>query len=541
MTGRVFTKLLLAFLLVLSLGTAVLDFSVRRIVQRSLLGGARQLYARQAAILARQAAQTPAAALPAVVEAQALAARADVTVLDRNGHTAARALEAGADETIPETVSAGQYTIEYRFSLGVLHGISRLLREDLLWASLLAFLFAAAMAAVLARRAAVRLGRIMRFAQRIAAGDLSARVEEARLDEISEVAHTLDGTAAKLQESFRALEDSRGELLVLLHSIPEAVLGVSAGGQVTWSNGKMQALSPAAARAGRSLVECLRDPEVLRAVETAQRERAVGRGRATNIAPGRAFAVSAAPMGEGGAVVMLQDVTDAERAELVRRDFVANVSHDLRTPLTSISGYVETVLDEPLPEQAREFLGIVLRNANRMNRLTADLLALATVESPDYRLHLRPMQAEALLQDAVGSLEDLARETGLVLEQEPVPPELAVLADEDALHQVFTNLLENAMKYGRGGKRVRIGARAAGPTVEFWVRDWGPGIASEHIQRIFERFYRVDKARSRESGGTGLGLAIVKHIVQAHGGAVWAESELGQGTRFCFTLRRAET
>ena len=539
MTGRVFTKLLLAFLLVLSLGTAVLDFSVRRIVQRSLLGGAGQLFAREADTLARQAAETPEAVLPAIVRAQASAARADVTVRDREGKVAARAFAAGGDETMPVTVSAGPYTVEYRFSLGVLHGISRLLRQDLLLASLLAFFFATAMAAVLARRAAMRLGRIMRFAHRIAAGDLSARVEEGRLDEISEVAHALDQTAAKLQESFRALESSRGELLVLLHSIPEAVMGVSAAGQVTWSNGIMQALSPAAARAGRSLVECVRDPEVLRTVETAQRERVMGRGRATNIVPGRAFAVSAAPMGQGGAVVMLQDVTDAERSDLVRRDFVANVSHELRPPLTSIRGYVETVLDEPLPEPAREFLNIVLRNANRMNRLTADLLALATVESGDYRLRLRPVRVEVLLQDAVDSLHGMAGDLEMTLEREPVPPDLAVAADEDALHQVFTNLLENAMKYGRGGKRVRVGARAAAGAVEFWVRDWGSGIGSEHIQRIFERFYRVDKARSRESGGTGLGLAIVKHIVQAHGGAVWAESELGQGTTLCFTIPEA--
>ena len=313
----------------------------------------------------------------------------------------------------------------------------------------------------------------------------------------------------------------------------EPVIGVGPGGLVTWSNQKMRAISTV--REGRPLVECLRDPEVLQAVSTAQKGRALGRGRATGIAPGRAYAVSAAPMPTGGAVVVLYDVTDVERAERTRRDFIANVSHELRTPLTSITGYVETVLDEELPDQAREFLSIVMRNAKRMNRLTADLLALASVEASDYRLHLRPVPASELLNEIAATLGGMPAETGIPLSLDPAPA-TPVLADRDALEQVFGNLIENAMKYGKAGGRVAIGARDGGREVEFHVRDWGQGMAQEHLQRIFERFYRVDKARSRDSGGTGLGLAIVKHIVLAHGGRVWAESELGAGTTFFFTL-----
>ena len=229
---------------------------------------------------------------------------------------------------------------------------------------------------------------------------------------------------------------------------------------------------------------------------------------------------------------MLHDVTRIEAAEKSRRDFIANVSHELRTPLTSIQGYVETLVEDPVPkpETTREFLGVILKNATRMNRLTEDLLALASVESPDYKLAAQPIRASALVQDAIESLGGMVVDSGVELESAGAPDAL-VMADPDAMNQVFGNLIENALKYGKAGKRIRVGARLLEDEVEFFVQDFGPGIASEHLERIFERFYRVDKARSRESGGTGLGLAIVKHIVQAHGGRIWAESELGAGAR----------
>jgi two-component system phosphate regulon sensor histidine kinase PhoR len=230
-------------------------------------------------------------------------------------------------------------------------------------------------------------------------------------------------------------------------------------------------------------------------------------------------------------------VTAVEAAEKSRRDFIANVSHELRTPLTSIQGYVETIIEDPdsRPETTREFLGVILKNATRMNRLTEDLLALASVESPDYKLALQPARASALVEDAIDSLGGIVVDSGVELESAGAP-DSTVMADPDAMNQVFGNLVENALKYAKDGKRIRVGARLLENEVEFSVQDFGPGIASEHLGRIFERFYRVDKARSRESGGTGLGLAIVKHIVQAHGGRIWAESELGAGAAFHFTL-----
>ena len=411
-----------------------------------------------------------------------------------------------------------------------------LLRRDVLIATLISMVLATIMAALLAHRFSRRLDRIVTFASRIAAGELSARVEEGNLDEISEVAHALDATASRLEQSFHALDTNRRELEALLDSMQEAVVAVNAQGMVSWSNAIMQRISPSPVREGRSLVHTIRDPDVLACVEGALANREVHRGRATSVAPGRIYEISAAPTPGGGAVAVLHDVTEVERADRTRRDFVANVSHELRTPLTSISGYVETLLDGYHSEKdTRDFLSIILKNATRVNRLTEDLLALASVESGDYKLKTQPIRASALVDDAIESLTGMVLDSPVSLEAAEFTDEF-VLADPDALNQVFGNLVENAMKYGKSGQRVLIGATKLENQVEFFVRDFGAGIAFEHLDRIFERFYRIDKARSRDSGGTGLGLAIAKHIVLAHGGTIRAESELGAGATFLFTL-----
>jgi two-component system phosphate regulon sensor histidine kinase PhoR len=235
-------------------------------------------------------------------------------------------------------------------------------------------------------------------------------------------------------------------------------------------------------------------------------------------------------------VAVLHDLTESERLEKTRRDFIANVSHELRTPLTSIQGYTETLLDGTAENgHVREFLEIIRKNAIRMSRLTEDLLTLARVESGEQRFDPQPVSSAELLQDAIESFREIARSQGVDLIVEDSAAGF-VNADREAIHQVFSNLIDNAMKYAGGGKRVVLGARPAPDAVEFYVRDFGPGIPSEHLPRLFERFYRVDKARSRESGGTGLGLAIAKHVVLAHSGSIRAESELNHGSTFFFRL-----
>lgn len=390
--------------------------------------------------------------------------------------------------------------------------------------------------------------------------------------------------------------EQRYELERMLDSMPEAVAAVDAAGRLQWINDAMRSLLPdggeGSPRLGHALVHIVRDPEVLAAVDAALAGLAVAQERrARTVFPGRTFEVNAAPMPQGGAVVILRDITPAEQMERTQRDFVANVSHELRTPLTSITGYVETLVEEledaaereaveaeaasptytshltqlsrqdgitnapltatpgPLIAEQREFLGTILRNAQRMNRLIDDLLELSRVESDEYTVHLAPLQAPALMDEAILAVAGLLPEDGSVQLVPGGVVDATVKADADAAVRVLTNLLENAMKYGRNpaGTRVEVsatlgeeprreGATAAGAMVCFTVRDWGSGISSEHLGRLFERFYRVDKARSRDSGGTGLGLAIARRLVELQGGEIWCESEVGLGSAFRFTL-----
>jgi len=236
----------------------------------------------------------------------------------------------------------------------------------------------------------------------------------------------------------------------------------------------------------------------------------------------------------------LHDQTEIERVEKTRRDFIANVSHELRTPLTSIQGYAETLVEtEGVPEHVREYMEIIRKNAARMGRLTEDLLVLARVESGERNFKYELVTPQELLEDVLQTFYEMAQARWVsmsVLNTATSP----VFVDRDAIHQVFANLVENALKYGESGKEILVGACETPDGVQFFVRDFGEGIASEHLPRLFERFYRVDKARSRESGGTGLGLAIAKHVVRAHGGSIKAESELNHGSTFYFTLPRQE-
>ena len=411
------------------------------------------------------------------------------------------------------------------------------LRADLAIAFLFTLPLAALLSLLVASRARRNQRAIIDFADKLGSGDFAARVYVDDIAGAHDSAVSLNLAAAHLGQLHRNLDTSRRELTALLDSMEEAVIAISHDGLVSWSNAVLEKISQYPVRHGKALVHTIRDPDVLSCVDIALRDRTACRGRASSVAAGKVFQVNVAPTPGGGAVVVLHDVTKIEQAEISRRDFVANVSHELRTPLTSISGYVETLIESHgLPEdQVKEFLAIILKNATRMNRLTEDLLALARVESKDYALTPLPTRASALVADAIESLAPLATDAGMLLIAGESTGDY-VSADPDALQQVFGNLIENAIKYGREGGRIIVGSRRLGENVEFSVQDFGSGIASHHLSRIFERFYRVDTARSRESGGTGLGLAIVKRVLEAHGGDIWVESEIGQGTAFLFRL-----
>ncbi len=241
-----------------------------------------------------------------------------------------------------------------------------------------------------------------------------------------------------------------------------------------------------------------------------------------------------------GVVIVLHDVSRLRRLEKTREEFVANVSHELRTPLSLIKGYTETLLDHSPkpPEVVEKFLGTIDRNARRLQFLIEDLLVISSLESGRIQMELRPRPLRQLVETALADYQPAAKERDVRFHLDL--PDLRVNVDEERLHQVLGNLLDNAIKYGRPQGNITLTARSLPEnTVEVCVRDDGPGIPSDSLDRVFERFYRVDKARSRDQGGTGLGLSIVKHIIQNHGGQVWAESELGKGAAIYFTLPKA--
>lgn len=565
MKGRIFFKLFGAALLIVIAVTAILDLAIRRAWERSLREQVALSLTQKAQMFAQRAVSTRTPQLPAIATQVAEAANARATIIDQNG-TVLADTEANPEEmenhaTRPEFHAAlnghvGSNTrrshtlgIEFLYVAAPIEGgavrlayplaeiaqttaeVPRVLAK----ASGITLVLTAILAALAAHLIARRLQRIMTFAERVAAGDLSARMDERSTDEIAQVATALDRTARTLEKSFAELHRSRGELEALLNSMQDAVIAVNAEREVLWVNGAMQRLLSDRVRIGSALLDYARDPDLL-AVTDAALNGESATIKVYGVSPGKAFQVSAAPMPKRSAVLVLHDLTEIERLEKTRRDFIANVSHELRTPLTSVQGYAETLLDANGPDSSnREFLEIIRRNASRMSRLTEDLLTLARVESGEQKLALTPVKVSDLIRDACSVLAGIARERGVTLAAEPVPEE-EVAADRDAIQQVFNNLVENAIKYAAEGGRILLGATESQKGIEFYVRDFGPGISSEHLPRLFERFYRVDKARSRESGGTGLGLAIVKHIVLKHGGNVRVESQLGSGSTFYFSL-----
>jgi len=580
MKNRIFFKLLAVFLVVIAVTAIILDVMLGGAWQGSLRAEIERNLTQKTLLFAHRVETDRTHSLAEIAAQEGQAAGARATIIDASGKvladseanpstienhaqwpefTAALSGKDGSNERrsaalgIPFLYVAAPIpggAVRLAYPLSDVEAVQAEVQRRLLWGSAIAFVIALIVAAFASVWTSRRLEHIVDVAARIERGDLRARVQDKPLDEIGRVAAAIDRTASQVERSFAAVRSSQRQLETLLNSMQDAVVAVSSDGLVQWANQPMDRLVPQRTRLNAPVVETIRDPDFLATVKAATTTKEVKTARATSIVPGRAFDVTAAPLPDGGVVAVLRDLTETERVEKTRRDFIANVSHELRTPLTSIQGYAETLLDSATDNGAptREFLEIIRKNAARMSRLTEDLLTLARVESGETRFETEPVPPLELLHDAEESFREIARGQGVELtintdegthkEKNGSPLESlpSVLADREAIHQVFSNLIDNAMKYGRAGGRIVLGARAAQRGIEFFVQDFGAGISSEHLPRLFERFYRVDKARSRESGGTGLGLAIAKHIVRAHGGMIHAESELGHGSTFVFTL-----
>ena len=395
------------------------------------------------------------------------------------------------------------------------------------------------------------------LAKAAALGARVPRAEDGRGDEFARLEACLEENEAQFVEQVEQLKAERNQLTAVLGGMVEGVVAIDLDRQVLHLNAVaanwFRRPAPELA-VGRPIYELSRQPEISGAlIEAMEKRRQVSRtftlARFTDQDGGpNRFELNASPLlssrrdGEQveGAVAVIHDITELERLESMRRDFVSNVSHELKTPLTAIHGYVETLLDaDPVDGPTRgRFLRKIRRQSNRLSALVSDLLTLSRIESsaepPEKIVDLRSPVGEVL-----SLLGPSSEERGLELVAECPQAPVQVLGEEEAIRQALSNLVDNAVKYSSVGGRVVVRLQTENGRAVLEIEDQGPGIATEHLDRIFERFYRVDRARSRELGGTGLGLAIVKNVARRHGGGVEVESERGRGSTFRFWLPTA--
>jgi two-component system, OmpR family, phosphate regulon sensor histidine kinase PhoR len=399
---------------------------------------------------------------------------------------------------------------------------------DVLAPTVIALVAGTGLAALAARTIGARLHELAQAARAIAAGT-PPRYPHRGIAEVDAVSASLRDMHEQLGARFDVLRRRHSESGTLVNAMVEGVISCDARGRIVTANPAARRLLGYQEGPDLPALPVLFHEKAAREVVNASLRGETVEDREIDL-DGRICLLSGRGLPEGGAVLVLHDMTQVRRLEVIRRDFVANVSHELKTPLTSISGYAETLLaDTPDADTTRRFLETILTNARRMQRLVDDQLDLSKIESGRWRPAPQEVKTEAALRESWEAVtrpspadHEFSTEIGRGAE--------SVYADPDALRQVLGNLFDNSRRYTSPGGHVRAAARVENGGVTVSVSDTGAGIPGEHLPRIFERFYRADVSRSRAGGGTGLGLAIVKHTVEAHGGRVWAESALGQGT-----------
>ena len=412
------------------------------------------------------------------------------------------------------------------------------LQRSLSLALLSVLVLASGLAWWLSRPLAEPMSRILEGAQAMARGDLGKRIREDRDDEFGQLARVLNQAAFGIQEQFAAATRERARFSAVLAAMEDGLLAVDHKGIVLLANDALARSHNLAGATGTHYLEVFRQAEIGALIDQVLTS---GQRRTAEIdlaGSGRSFVLVGVPFpaspGEPhGAVITFNDVSERRRVDRIRRDFVANASHELRTPLTSIRGFVEALEDGGLeePETAKRFLSRIRANADRMASLVDDLLALSRLESGAQPPSLEPLDCGAVATDVVASFAEVAARKSITLDSVQAPT-AAVPGDGDRLRRILEHLVDNALKYTPDGGRVTVRVAPEGAGVVVSVEDSGPGIGPEHLPRLFERFYRVDTARSRELGGTGLGLSIVKHLAESMGASVSVASEPGQGSRF---------
>ena len=435
-------------------------------------------------------------------------------------------------------------TIRLAVPLSNVKDVMGRLRGLIVGATLLSALLSLGMAYIVARSFSRPIKEMTTVATEIAGGDLKKRFRRYPGHEIGDLGRAFDRMADNLQARINDITEGRDRLEAVLRGMVEGVMVLDRDGKVIVANKALQVLlelpfSPV----GRQIAEFLRNAEVIDALGQVRQGashstteiRTLGReSRFLEVQVVRL--PDSAP--QAGVVVVFHDLTERKRVEEIRRDFVANVSHELRTPLTAIRGSAETLLGGALdsPQYAKHFAEMITRNAIRLERLAQDLLELATMESGEQAMEREEISGAKLADSVLATVGELADERGVELDLHMPSEDLTIKGSRRHLEQAVMNLLDNAIKYTEQGGTVRLSMSRRDGEVRIKVSDTGIGIAEEHLRRIFERFYRVDKDRSRSMGGTGLGLAIVKHTAHSHGGRVEVESVPGRGTTFTLIL-----
>ena len=354
---------------------------------------------------------------------------------------------------------------------------------------------------------------------------------------LEDLSNTVKDLALALRVRLSVVDAERQRLAAVLERMTDGVLIADSDGRITFANPAVERLFETGPALGRRVIEVLRQYQL---VEAWQRSRESGEVQEESVEmPGRQRFLQLVVLPDrqtGGSLLVVQDLTRIRRLETVRRDFISNISHDLRTPLASLKALTETLRDGALqdPKAARRFLGRIEIEVDALTQMAGEVLELSRIESGQVPLQLKPVPAAGLLISAADRMRAQAERAGLTLNLGPDQELIEVLADPPRLEQVLVNLIHNAVKFTHPGGVVLLAARAETGFVCFSVSDNGAGIPTDDLERIFERFYKADRARS--GGGTGLGLSIARHLVEAHGGKIWAESREGQGSTFYFTI-----
>lgn len=419
------------------------------------------------------------------------------------------------------------------------------IRKIIISSTLVALILMVMVSSTFAANLVVPLQEMTAVARDMAEGKMDIVINVTSDDEIGELGRGLNYMSIRLHDTISQITEERNKVKAILTSMTDGVIAIDRKGSILLINPAIEKLFNISydKSVGKGLIEVVRNFDLEKFLhEALDSEIGITRELHMFVPDMKTFRISTAPLtnetGNVGAVAVLRDITAFRQVEIMKTDFVANVSHELKTPLTSIKGFVETLLDGALDDQetAKHFLEIINDETDRLNRLINDLLSLSRIEAKQRELNRVSLDLEKIINETVSILSPQAKEKDLAIKVNIKRPLQVIEADEDMIGQVLINLIDNAVKYTHEGGQVSISAETQKDRVKVAVADTGIGIPIDSIPRLFERFYRVDKARSREMGGTGLGLAIVKHILELHSGKIEVESIVGQGSTFTFYL-----